>query len=161
MHDIGIIHRDIKPENVLIAPSGHLVLSDFGLSEYWSRAGNDESCLIGTPGYMPPEMLTGAIGSFGYASDVWSMGLVIFELVLRKTESHFCGDDAEIESRVLSEDVPLEAIEDVLLRDLLDKVRHHFIYSRWIPHIFCRVIDADSGPHTKMEYSGTERAPIF
>jgi serine/threonine-protein kinase len=89
-HDKGIIHRDIKPENILIEASGTVKLADFGLA--LSVAGETgtgvPSTLVGTPGYMPPELIEGA--SPTPASDLYSLGLVACEWV---TGRHpFLGD---------------------------------------------------------------------
>jgi serine/threonine protein kinase len=83
LHDRGIIHRDIKPSNIFLARSGASVvptLLDFGLSrahadERLTRAG----MVLGTPIYMAPEHAGG--GQTTAQSDVWSMGIVLFEVL--------------------------------------------------------------------------------
>ena len=85
-HDQGVIHRDIKPANVLVNEAGDPVVVDFGLAsiegEQLSRASlmSREGTLLGTLPYMSPEQVT-AQGPLAANSDVYSLGVVVFELL--------------------------------------------------------------------------------
>lgn len=90
-HQSGIVHRDLKPDNILIqrAPGieAQLRLIDFGIAawdgpaaERLTRTGE----LFGTPAYMSPEHSRGTM-SAGPASDVWAMGIILFEMVMGRT----------------------------------------------------------------------------
>jgi len=82
-HALGIIHRDIKPENILFKPDGTAKLSDFGIARTLDGEGLTEvNTCIGTPKYMSPEQLKGT-GIDG-RSDLYSMGLVLFEMLTGK-----------------------------------------------------------------------------
>lgn len=77
-HSAGIIHRDIKPENILLSNDGRIKLSDFGLARNVdTRTEADE--LLGTVGYMAPELVTG--GSADKASDVYACGIMLYEML--------------------------------------------------------------------------------
>eukprot|EP01062_Namystynia_karyoxenos_P074910 TRINITY_DN71987_c0_g1_i1.p1 TRINITY_DN71987_c0_g1~~TRINITY_DN71987_c0_g1_i1.p1 ORF type:complete len:412 (+),score=105.41 TRINITY_DN71987_c0_g1_i1:74-1237(+) len=76
------IHRDIKPSNLLINSEGHVKITDFGVSSGSLRPTlglTSADTFVGTALYMSPERLSGQAHS--YSSDVWSLGLVLIEMV--------------------------------------------------------------------------------
>jgi len=81
-HENFVLHRDIKPNNLLIAADGEVKLADFGLARSFSDPYRVMTSNVITRWYRPPELLFGAKHYSG-AVDVWSVGLVFAELVLR------------------------------------------------------------------------------
>ncbi|KAL9125821.1 MAG: hypothetical protein Q9217_005029 [Psora testacea] len=81
-HENFVLHRDIKPNNLLIAADGEVKLADFGLARSFSDPYRPMTCQVITRWYRPPELLMGARFYSG-AVDVWSMGTVFAELILR------------------------------------------------------------------------------
>ncbi len=80
-HERGIVHRDIKMSNILVDRDGRVVISDFGSSldeERFTRISRTGS-IIGTPEYIAPELWKG--GNSSKASDIYSLGIVMFELL--------------------------------------------------------------------------------
>lgn len=80
-----VIHRDLKPANILVNDSGRAMLLDFGIAKLLSGKGIEETALtrLGgralTPDYASPEQIAGQ--TLGIASDVYSLGVVIYELL--------------------------------------------------------------------------------
>lgn len=82
-HSNGILHRDIKPSNALLDKSGNAYLTDFGIAKMVSGSSALDltgSGLIGTPFYMSPEQCRGE-RELTPASDLYSLGVVLFEMV--------------------------------------------------------------------------------
>jgi eukaryotic-like serine/threonine-protein kinase len=82
-HRMGVLHRDIKPANVLIDDQGRPRLIDFGLarrSDFESDL-TREGAVVGTPAYMSPEQALGLSRRIDERSDVYSLGVIFYELL--------------------------------------------------------------------------------
>jgi serine/threonine-protein kinase len=80
-HSQGIVHRDIKPENIIVTPDGAVKLTDFGLARSPSSPRLTHSGeFAGSPSYMSPEQVL-ATGEIGAPSDIYSTGVVLYEIV--------------------------------------------------------------------------------
>ena len=105
VHRAGIAHRDVKPDNIMLAPSGRVVIMDFGVFLPEFAMGNQASA-SGSPAYMAPETISGSIGSGGgFLVDVYAFGVIAFELLTG--ELPFPGATArDIYLKHLAADIP-------------------------------------------------------
>ena len=86
VHSLNRLHLDIKPGNIMIDRKGHAILIDFGVSkQYEAESGENHSTLLGvTPGYSSPEQKSGEMKHFSPASDIYSLGATLFNLLTGK-----------------------------------------------------------------------------
>src|SRR4051794_832365 len=106
-HARGVIHRDLKPSNIMITPSKQPVIMDFGLAR--RTEGEDlhltqSGLLMGTPAYMPPEQLNSDAKAMGPATDIYSLGVILYELLSGRPP--FQGPLGELMSRIMTEQPP-------------------------------------------------------
>jgi len=100
-HGRGVIHRDLKPQNVMVGEFGETVVLDWGLARLRKEAAPNAASparpvqsllesnvertragsLLGTPAYMSPEQAVGDVAGIDERSDVWSLGVMLFELL--------------------------------------------------------------------------------
>lgn len=83
LHDNDIIYRDLKLENILMEHTGHIVLTDFGLSKPDIDKSGGASTFCGTAEYIAPELLM--YKKYGAAVDWWSFGILLYEMMNGKT----------------------------------------------------------------------------
>jgi serine/threonine-protein kinase len=109
-HTRGIVHRDVKPDNVLVAEGGPLKLADFGLAALEDQERlTSTGAVTGSLSYMAPERLD--TGAFSPASDVYAVGVTLFEL-LTGTTPHAGQGAAHLIAEVMTRDAP--SLLDVL-----------------------------------------------
>ncbi|NNE00868.1 MAG: protein kinase [Pirellulaceae bacterium] len=108
MHGVGVIHRDLKPSNIIIDPSGEPVVVDFGLAHSrWTNLTDD--LIVGTPGYIAPEVVTSNGQEIGPASDIYSLGAIAYMMLTGRLP--FTGTHKEIyRQQMRKTPVPIDQI---------------------------------------------------
>ncbi|MGH3073588.1 MAG: protein kinase domain-containing protein [Gemmatimonadales bacterium] len=124
-HRHGAVHRDIKPENILLA-DGQALVADFGIAR--ALGGDDErltetGLTLGTPAYMSPEQAT-ADKSLDARTDIYSLGIVLYEMLAGETP--FSGPTAQamIARRMLEPPRPLRELRDTVPEGVAQAVAH-------------------------------------
>jgi len=122
-HDHGVVHRDVKPANIMLGSYGEVLLLDWGVARVlgtsegsfepvttWRSDDEQDRTIVGTvagtPAYMPPEQAKGEIERIGPSSDVYSIGVVIYEFVVGRRPFR-AGSVRELLDKVAVEDVVL------------------------------------------------------
>lgn len=119
-HGAGIVHRDVKPENVMVDAKGEPHLLDFGLAAR-EEAGDEKltqvGALVGSPAYMSPEQATGDPDKIGPASDLYSLGVTLYELLTGRTP--FSGPrEVQLLLHQTQDPPPPRAVNPAVPRDL-------------------------------------------
>ncbi len=102
-HKRGVVHRDIKPGNVMVTTEGTVMVVDFGIARLAESSKTQSGLIIGTLGYMSPQLLRG--GRAEARSDIWAVGVMLHELLAYQRP--FNGDNqAALMMNILTQEVP-------------------------------------------------------
>ena len=118
LHSKHVMHRDIKPENLLIS-LGTIKLSDFGYSIH-TQGTSRRHTICGTREYISPEMLAGKIPSYGFSIDIWSIGVLIMEMVTGRPP--FAGTKRDIDEKIKKIAYTIPTYVSQLCSDLIHKL---------------------------------------
>lgn len=122
LHGMNIIHRDLKPENVVLTEKNKACIADLGISKE-VVAGELLKDTCGTPIYEAPECLNLDKGYDGYGADIWTLGILLYEMIYEKPP--FKSDKVEdLYSKIASSELTFPPSPEVSssLKDLLRRI---------------------------------------
>jgi len=116
-HSEGVIHRDLKPQNVMRDKQGRIVVMDFGLARSLGDSGMTQTgAIVGTMEYMSPEQALGS--QLDQRSDIFSVGLIFYELLTGKSPYHADTAIASLMRRTREVAKPASDVENTVPRSL-------------------------------------------
>ena len=118
-HQQGVIHRDIKPQNLLLGPDDQLHITDFGLARIRDEPTLTRSTeVVGTPAYMAPEQITGRSENIDARTDVYALGVTLYELLTLRRPFHGETYDQTLHQILHRQPLPPRRIDPHIPRDL-------------------------------------------
>ncbi len=153
-HRAGLVHCDVKPQNILVTPDRRLKVGDFGIARALSTIHPDEQSDVvwGSPQYYSPEQAAG--GAPSPASDVYSLGIILYELLSGKLP--FSADTAAELARMHLEDQPPlistqvpgipPALEQILLKVLSKEPSARYRTADQLGRVLLNFVNAQDAP---------------
>ena len=132
-HKAGVVHRDIKPTNILVSEGDLVKVTDFGLAKLTGvKSLTKTGTTLGTAGYMSPEQVRGE--EIDYRTDIWSVGVVFYEMLTGRLPFRGESDVARTYSIVHEDSVPMahyrpdltDSFENIIRRCLEKEGRNRF-----------------------------------
>ncbi len=155
-HEQGVVHRDVKPANVFLLTDGTVKLLDFGIAKVTTSTLTRRGDVLGSASYMSPEHVAGSESVDG-RSDIFSVGVVLYELLAGRRPFHAEAPTAIIMKILQEEPPPLEgivsglppqlvaAVNKALAKDAADRFQTAGELSKQLQWIRKAIISASEG----------------
>ncbi len=152
-HQCGVVHRDIKPSNLLLDAQGKLWISDFGQARFDANASlTATGDVLGTVRYMSPEQVAGKPSMVDLRTDVYSLGITLYELAT--LHDAFAGSDRQAFLRWISEEeprpprqvnpaIPID-LETILLKAIAKSAQDRYLTAKELADDLRRFLDGES-----------------
>ena len=88
MHTCRVIHHDLKPANILLDKEMNVKVCDFGLADQLTSLDERKMSICGTPNYVAPEVMFDSERGHGFEADVWSLGVVLYNMLVGRAPFH-------------------------------------------------------------------------
>ncbi|MGO9114015.1 MAG: protein kinase domain-containing protein [Thermoguttaceae bacterium] len=152
-HQCGVVHRDIKPSNLMLDEQGKLWISDFGLARFDANASlTATGDVLGTVRYMSPEQVAGKPNMVDPRTDVYSLGITLYELAT--LHEAFAGSDRQAFLRWISEEEPrpprqvnraiLIDLETILLKAIAKSAQDRYLTAKELADDLRRFLEGES-----------------
>jgi serine/threonine protein kinase/formylglycine-generating enzyme required for sulfatase activity len=171
-HCRRVVHRDVKPANILMDQTGRAFITDFGIALKNEELGRDSS-IIGTLAYMSPEQIRGEGHLVDGRSDIFSLGVVFYELLTGKRPfpNDLLKRRASVEAqppRQLNQQLPRE-LERICLKALCKRAVERYATAKdfaddlrhWLANASERFADGGGGPTViEVDFHEVQTAPL-
>ena len=138
-HEIGVVHRDVKPSNLLLDEKGKVWVSDFGVARCRTSTDLTETgFLVGTLPYMSPEQALGLTALVDHRTDVYSLGVTLYELATLRHPGEGAADAATVSEfrradwrppRYWNSSIPVD-FENIVLKAMAERRDERYATAR-------------------------------
>ena len=164
-HEAGVVHRDLKPSNIMLTKDGEPKITDFGLAKQMEGSSSSQTQageILGTPHYMSPEQALGKSSEIGPSCDIYSLGVILYELLTGVLPSKGESVLESLELVRLKDPEPLRKhapglhrdLETICLKCLQKKPRHRYATAKELADDLKAFLDGNhvsARPITKFE----------
>ncbi len=152
-HQCGVVHRDVKPSNLMLDEQGKLWVSDFGLARFDANASlTATGDVLGTVRYMSPEQVAGKPNLVDPRTDVYSLGITLYELAT--LHDAFAGADRHAFLRWIAEEEPRPPrqvnpaipvdLETILLKAIARSAQDRYLTAKELAEDLRRFLQGES-----------------
>jgi serine/threonine protein kinase len=170
-HERGLVHRDVKPGNIwLEGQRGRVKILDFGLARSTDDPAHltQSGAIVGTPSYMAPEQAEGRTNDIGPATDVWALGVVLYQMLAGRLPFRGGSTTATLHEICTRSLEPLgglrpdvsPALEAIVFRSLQKEAARRYPSARALAENLQRFLDVEVAAETKIVPPMKRKMPL-